>query len=63
MHCNIFFPNSISIQKILWINSGKQVSLAGHLLVTTSSSWERLTRNLARDLNQGLEGNPPRKHH
>ena len=24
MHCNIFFPNSISIQKILWINSGKQ---------------------------------------
>ena len=24
MHCNIFFPNSISIQKILRIDSGKQ---------------------------------------
>ena len=24
VHCNIFFPNSISILKILWINSGKR---------------------------------------
>ena len=24
MHCNIFFPSSISTHKILWINSGKQ---------------------------------------
>ena len=24
MHCNVFFPNSISIHKILWIDSGKR---------------------------------------